>query len=157
MMCTMCKYEWCWTCGFAKKSAFHYYTGNGFLCKLFNAFVFGFECGTLHWTLRSIITLLGFVATPALILLFLIGMFVFLIYNKGCNEGRNMYICFRRRVSNKNCCVNTLSFLAIAIFSMVEFGLILTLATIIGSIIYAIVIVPILLYLIFFVLVVIYQ
>ena len=141
----MCKYKWCWTCGFSNNSNFHRITGNGIPCKLMNAFTFGFECKFCHWSIRCFVSILVIAALPALLYLLSIFLCTWFIYYNMCEGCKVMFFCFRRDSNNgKGSC------LLVMLLTLIEFCFIFALATVVGSIIYALLIVPIILYLLFF-------
>jgi len=149
MHCSMCKYDWCWTCGFAKDSSIHKITGNGIPCKLINAFTFGFECKFCHWTLRLIVSTLVAVLLPALIYIACVVLFTWAIYYNACNKGKKVFCCIKRKLKGDNCIKVLGSFILMMIVSLVEFGLIFSLSALLGTLLYAIIIGPIVIYLAF--------
>ena len=46
MKCAMCEYEWCWVCGLAYNSIFHYGQAGGLMCELIGQTSFNPKRGT---------------------------------------------------------------------------------------------------------------
>lgn len=41
MTCPVCKYQWCWVCGFAYKSVFHYMQFGSLICEMIGGIFLG--------------------------------------------------------------------------------------------------------------------
>lgn len=132
MQCGLCGYEWCWSCGFHSKSYFHKFTGEMF-CQSWNTL---FSEIKMHILLKIIIALILLIIAPVALLIFMVigGMtLVFMVILESCNiVRRSTFFCIFY------CILNTLICIPIG--------------GCLGLIAYAIIIVPITLFTIFFIL-----
>lgn len=81
MYCSICNYNWCWTCGFAVDHWFHnsIFFFQGFFCRLHNLHFFGFEDQKwCHWSIRWSLSLLMVPTAPVWLLGWALIQFVFL-------------------------------------------------------------------------------
>lgn len=158
MSCSMCKYEWCWTCGFDRTNWFHKLTLDGFFCAMMNSWGFGFECN-IHWSFRLIITVTMLLLSPVIFYLLSVFGCTALIYRYGCDKGRKLFFCVKRDCpGSQTRCIKVVGIvLALSFLFLIEFCLIFSVAAAVGTIIYALLIVPIVIFEIFFLLRILYQ
>ena len=104
MKCTVCQYEWCWTCGLSKNSWFHKLQilredeATGIVCTLFNDFSVNY-LGKFSWCIfpvKALVTLILYILAPLAFVLcatFLSPLWILESIFSGSNCGCGGCIC----------------------------------------------------------------
>ena len=140
MECSLCEYKWCWTCGIHQDHWVHSLSGDGQLCQIINFLVFGFDqtmskCGRISVTI--FLTIFFPVILYGIIVIML--MSVTFGYCSRLNGTKLEDYCFTRFV--------VLPLIVVIIF-LTQLGL----CVIGGVVVYAVVLAPMILFLVFMIL-----
>ena len=93
MICAICKYEWCWICGFkdyngegSKSDGFNFHFFIMFQCNMFGLLTF------LPWYLSIPLGLLSFVTLPLIIFLFILFISIGLFHDIYLRNPRSYFL-----------------------------------------------------------------
>ena len=96
MECSVCHYEWCWTCGLPTNHLFHKLVIGNVLCDYVNTFCFGFEQRfNFHILCKVFITILLLCLLPLILEFITVYVMCYGIYQCCCCKCKKVKILRR--------------------------------------------------------------